>query len=90
MGSEYKHNNEEVGYRRYVEELKNKYNNNNSIILKAIEAEIIDEENSNEYIGINLLARQYFYLLSGQYENLIIGAEEAEKNLLRIKCMKSY
>lgn len=85
MGSEYKHNNEEVGYRRYVEELKNKYNNNNSIILKAIEAEIIDEENSNEYIGINLLARQYFYLLSGQYENLIIGAEEAEKKLAKNK-----
>ena len=83
MGSERKHNNEKIDYKTYIEELKNQYNNDFSIILKLIEEELIDKNNSNEYIGVNLLARQHFYLLSGQYENLIMGIEETEKHLAK-------
>ena len=80
-GSEYKHNNKEIDYKSYIEQLKSQYNNDSSVILKVIEEEIKDKSNCKEYIGINLLARQYFYLSSGQYDNLINELENAEKYL---------
>ncbi|MEN8078791.1 ATP-binding protein [Clostridioides difficile] len=85
FGSEHKHNNEEIGYRGYIEELKSQYNNNYYCILKKIEEELIDKNNSVEYIGINLLAREYFYFLSGQYENLMEKLKETEEYLAKNK-----
>ncbi|MGL5330850.1 MAG: sensor histidine kinase [Peptostreptococcaceae bacterium] len=74
---------EDLSYTEYIVELNDKYRDNREKILYEINKEILNSKNSKKNIGINLLARQYYFYLWIDNENLIKYADETEEYLIR-------
>lgn len=73
--------NDKISFTDYVEQLDENYNHDKEKILNKINEEIYNNKNSEEYIGFNLLSRQYCFYLWIDNENLIKHADETETYL---------
>lgn len=82
IGSEYKCKSKDIDYKKYIRELISEYNSDNYVILEKIEDELKNKDSSVEEVGVNLLAREYFYSLSEQYDKLMEELYSTEKYLV--------
>lgn len=72
-----------LNFHEYIDTLNFKYGNDEVGILNKINNEIDNWKNSKEFIGVNLLAREYYYHTWEDTENLTKYADETERYLLK-------
>ncbi len=71
----------QISYEEYLSDIRTQHAGDEIAIINTLTEEINNPDNSNEFIGINLLARQECYYLWSDTENFFKYLNQTEKHL---------
>lgn len=77
------HEKDDLTYCQYIKELQQDYGDDKKQILKKINKEINNNQNTKKYIGLNMLVRQHYFYVWEDNENFMNYNEETENYLIK-------
>lgn len=81
--TKYKYESKNISYEDYIIELNENYGEDKNKILNKLNEEISNNKNSKKYIGVNLIAKEHYFYIWKQHDDVIKNFLETEKYLIK-------